>query len=200
MMLKNKNLEYRSDSIRSNGALGVLLGALLIVCVAPSHAADTLQQAREKAEVRAIFQVLLAKFSPGDGWKYELSCVFSTSWPKSGDAAKQPRPLISVRDALDPDRKRPELFCDLRDRNRTARAMASKPGRPEAFVKTATTTFGYPVLSDDLSSAKVDHEGWNDLWTADGQGDFVASGRTILLEKKNGRWRIKKMVDSWTAN
>lgn len=177
-----------------------LLGALLIVCVSPSHAADTLQQAREKAEVRAIFQVLLSEFAPGDGWKYDLSCVFSMSWPKSGHGAKQPRPLLSVRDALDPDRKRPELFCDLRDRDRTAQAMASRPGRPDAFVKTATTTFDYPVFSKDMSSAKVDHQGWNDLWTADGQGDFAASGRTILLEKKNGGWRIKQMTDAWTAN
>ena len=111
-----------------------------------------------------------------------------------------PRPLISVRDALDPDRKRPELFCNLGDRDRTAQAMAREPGRKGAIVRTATTTFDYPVLSDDLSSATVEHQGSNDAWTADGPGDFVASGRTVLLEKKAGRWRIKKMTDAWVAN
>lgn len=179
---------------------GAVFGASLIACVAPAHAADTAQQAREKAEIRAIFQVLLTQFSPGDGWNYDLSCIFSTSWPKSRGDARQPRPLISVREALDPDRKRPELFCNLGDRDRTAQAMAREPGRKGAIVKTATTTFDYPVLSDDLSSATVEHQGSNDAWTADGPGDFVASGRTILLEKKAGRWRIKKMTDAWVAN
>ena len=139
--------------------------------------------------------------APGGGSRGSRTPVPGPTTRLPGAGAKGlPRPLIIVREALDPDRKRPELFCNLGDRDRTAQAMAREAGRKGAIVKTATTTFDYPVLSDDLSSATVEHQGSNDAWTADGPGDFVASGRTILLEKEAGHWRIKKMIDAWVAN
>lgn len=185
----------------NGGGVVVLMAALFGTLAYPSQAASPSHEEREKAEVLAIFQVLLAKISPGDGWKYDLSCIFSGRWGESGDSQNQPKPLLSVREALDPDRKHPEQFCDFKERSKTAREMAREQrGHSGSSVKTADTTFSYPIFSEDLSRATVEHQDSNDAWTADGPADFVASGGTILLEKKKGRWQIDRIVDGWTAN
>ncbi|WP_036839426.1 hypothetical protein [Pleomorphomonas oryzae] len=183
------------------GGAAVLMAALWSIWAQSSQAASPAHEARERAEVRAIFQVLLAKIQPGDGWNYDLPCVFGEAWGRVGDDEKPPQPLLTVREALDPRNAHPEKFCDLAERNKTARAMAKKlAGAAKPYLNTADTTFTYPIFNRDLSRATVEREGGNDQWTPDGPGDFVASGTKIFLEKKGGHWRVRRMINQWIAN
>lgn len=176
----------------------MLLAASLGAAGGPACAAGS-GEAREKAAVRSIFKLLLAEISPGDGWTYDLPCVFSETW----DEPEPPRrkPLLSVREALDPDNRHPEQICDFAERNKAARAMAkSLAGRAKPYLDTANTSFSYPVFNKSLSRATIMKEGGNDRWTPEGAGDFVGSGTRIFLEKKHGKWVIKRMVNEWTMN
>lgn len=53
------------------GGAAVLMAALWSIWAQSSEAASPAHELREKTEVRAIFQVLLARIQPGDGWAYD---------------------------------------------------------------------------------------------------------------------------------
>jgi hypothetical protein len=54
-------------------ALALTVGAL---AAATAHADDGSRQRRERAEVRAIFAILLTRMTPGDGLHFSVTCVF----------------------------------------------------------------------------------------------------------------------------
>jgi hypothetical protein len=55
----------------------LVLVASTLPIAARACAADRSRQGREKAEVRAIFAMLLSRTEPGDGWPDDPPCVFA---------------------------------------------------------------------------------------------------------------------------
>lgn len=183
-----------------SGLAGAVLAGLLMLATGPVTGADLSPEAHEKAEVRAIFRLLVAEIGRGDGWTYDLPCVYDETWDEGYPPTKV-KPLLTVREALDPENQRPDEICDFAERNKTARQMAKKlAGQDRPFITTANTSFTYPVFNASLTRATVDTQGGNDQWTPDGPGDFVGSGHKIYLAKKHGRWTIRRIVNEWTAN
>src|SRR5215475_5896243 len=103
------------------------MAVAVLMDVAPVQAGGISREAREKAEVRAIFAMLLARLEPGDGWGHDLPCVFSGKWDdfihEDGHVVHPP-PSLSLREALDPKGQHPDRFCDHAARNAQAKEMA----------------------------------------------------------------------------
>lgn len=157
-----------------------------------AQAVNVSRQDREKAEVRAIFAMLLARMKSGDGWAYDLPCVFSGKWRDilHDDATViRPNALLSPHEALDPNGRHPEMFCDRQERNARAKEMAKAlPGDDHARINTADMDFSYPIFNRGLMRATLQHTGGNNAWFKDGKTDFVWSWRNVYLKKVNGRW------------
>jgi hypothetical protein len=179
-------------------ALALAVGVLALGLGSQSGAAGTLHRQREKAEVRAIFKMLLARLEPGDGWHYDLPCVFSEDWTDfirdEGRTARRIRPhaSLSPRAALDPEGKRPEMFCDRKARNAQAKdAARTLPGDDNARVTTADMDFSYPIFNRNLTRAVLQHSGGNNSWFRNDRTDFVSSWRNVYLRKRNGAWAAR---------
>jgi hypothetical protein len=176
---------------RSSVAALVLMAAAI---AAPAHAAGLSREAREKAEVRAIFAMLLARMEPGDGMGRDLPCVFPFEWDEfardKGYTARTIRlqPSLTPKQALDPRGRHPDWFCDYPVRNAQAKQMAkSLPGGRTTLI-TADMHFSYPIFSRNFTRAILQHTGGNDVYFADGRSDFVSSWRYVYLTKTRGRW------------
>jgi len=169
-----------------------LLATMVMAIPKGGHSAEILRQDREKAAVRAIFAMLLERMHPGDGWSYDLPCVFSERWHDfilDTGREVRPRALLSPREALDPNGHHPEMFCDREARNAYAKEMAKAlPGDDHARINTANMDFTYPIFNRRLNRAALQHTGGNDAWFKSGKTDFVWSWRNVHLRKMEGRW------------
>jgi hypothetical protein len=165
------------------------------VISAPADAGS--REAREKAEVRAIFAMLLARMEPGDGMGRDLPCVFPTEWDEfardKGFSVGTIRlqPSLSPKQALDPKRRHPEWFCDYAVRNAQAKQMAKSLPSGRTTLITADMHFSYPIFSRNFTRAILQHTGGNDIYFADGRSDFVSSWRYVYLSKTRGQWRAR---------
>ena len=178
-----------------------VLMAAAVAITASAKAADLSREAREKAEVRAIFAMLLARMEPGDGLGRDLPCVFPIEWDEfardKGDTGRTIRlqPSLSPQQALDPRGRHPDWFCDYAARNAQAKQMAknlreSSPGSRATLV-TADMHFSYPIFSRNFTRAILQHTGGNDVYFKDGRTDFVYSWRYVYLTKTRGRWSAR---------
>jgi hypothetical protein len=178
---------------RSPAALVTVAVAFAIA--AHADAAGLSREAREKAEVRAIFAMLLARMEPGDGWTpRDLPCVFSNVWAdyiREGGEIVRPAPSLTPRQALDPKGKHPEQFCDYAARKAKAKDMAKALPDDHARIVTADMVFSYPIFSRNFTHAVLQHTGGNDSYLRDGQTDFVSSWRYVYLVKTRGRWTAR---------
>jgi hypothetical protein len=161
----------------------------------PAYAGGLSREAREKAEVRAIFAMLLARMEPGDGWTpRDLPCVFSNVWAdyiRKGGEIVRPAPSLTPRQALDPGGKHPEQFCDYAARKAMAKDMALALPDDHARIVTADMIFSYPIFSRNFTRAVLQHTGGNDSYLRDGRTDFVSSWRYVYLAKTRGRWSAR---------
>ena len=112
-------------------ALALVVGVLALAFGSPANAVSLSHRQREKAEVRAIFAMLLARMEPGDGWHYDVPCVFSEDWGDfirdEGRTARRIRPhaLLNIHQAIDP-----------KGEHRTGSAIAESATRgPERWSK-----------------------------------------------------------------
>ena len=181
-------------SRRRYPAAFVLMVAAVAIA-APAVAAGRSREAREKAEVRAIFAVLLARLQPGDGWTpRDLPCVFSTEWHDfvrtNGDIIR-PAPSLSPAQALDPRGRHKEKFCDYPERKAKAKEIAKALRGAHDRIVTAEMIFSYPIFSRNFTRAVLQHTGGNAAYFADGRTDFVSSWRYVYLTKRRGRWTAR---------
>jgi hypothetical protein len=179
-------------------AVAVTASALVLVFSSDADAAGLSRLHREKMEVRAIFAMLIARMEPGDGWHFDVPCIFSEDWidfvPNKGNSAKSvnPHALLSLRDALDPKGQHPEKFCDRKMRNDQAKAAAlALAGGDNARISTADMDFSYPIFNRGLTRAVLQHSGGNDSWLKNGKSDFVSSWRYVYLRKRHGVWTAR---------
>jgi len=174
---------------------------MVAAITAPAHAGGLSREAREKAEVRAIFAMLLARIEPGDGMGRDLPCVFPTEWDEfardKGDTGRtiHLQPSLNPKQALDPRGRHPDWFCDYAVRNAQAKQMAkdlpeSSPGGRTTLI-TADMHFSYPIFSRNFTRAILQHTGGNDVYFADGRTDFVSSWRYVYLTRIRGRWTAR---------
>jgi hypothetical protein len=177
-------------------ARALAFGIWALVASASANASEFSQQRREQADVRAIFAMLLARMTPGDGWHFDRPCVFSGDWIDldRGFSGKSlhPHALLSLREALDPKGRHPERFCDRKARNDGAKVAARVlPGDDNAGIRTADMDFSYPVFARGRRRAIVQHSGGNDVWFKNGKSDFVSSWRYVYLRKRDGVWTAR---------
>jgi hypothetical protein len=185
--------EQRNRRRRSLAASLMMAAAIAV----PAHAAGVSREAREKAEVRAIFAMLLARMEPGDGMGRDLPCVFPIEWDEfardKGYTARTIRlqPSLSPKQALDPGGRHPLWFCDYAVRNAQAKQMAKNLSGDRTRIVTADMHFSYPIFSRNFTRAILQHTGGNDVYFADGRSDFVSSWRYVYLTKTRGRWSAR---------
>jgi len=188
-----------AQSVLKSCCCSLGLGFLAVTIATHVDAAAISRQERERLEVRAIFSMLLSRIVPGDGWpSYDLPCVASEKWrsyrPDDGWAARSIRPhaLLTPRQALDPKGERPQMFCDLAERNAQAKEVArGLSGDDFVSVTTADMSFSYPIFNRGLTRATLKHEGLNAHWFKSGKTDFVGSWRVVRLKKAKGVWTAK---------
>ena len=181
---------------RRGGLLVLAVAALVCRLVTPACAGEFSREAREKAEGRAIFAMLLARMGPGDGLGRDLPCVFPTEWDEfardKGDTGRiRLQASLGPKQALDPRGRHPDWFCDYAGRNAQAKQMAKNLAGGRTTLITADMHFSYPIFSRNFTRAILQHTGGNDVYFADGRSDFVSSWRYVYLRKTRGRWTAR---------
>ena len=126
----------------------------------PAHAAGVSREAREKAEVRAIFAMLLARMEPGDGMgRAPAVCLpdrMGRVRPREGlYCAHDPPSAIAQPEAgAGPEgTASPVEFCDYAVRNAQAKQMAKNLSGDRTRIVTADMDFSYPIFSRNFTHA-----------------------------------------------
>jgi len=183
-------------SLSRASVIATILLTLAFVLQTQASASSSSRDECEKQEVRAIFSMLLAELTGGDGWPIDIPCVIPEQWPdftnNNDGKIIRVRALLTPREAMDPKGEHPEKFCDFKTRNTEAREKAKKlDGDDHAHITTGDLSLTYPIFNSRLTRAKIQREGRNDSWYKNGKGDFVASWGLIYLIKKKGAWTAR---------
>jgi hypothetical protein len=175
--------------------LRILLGLLFCLPLS-AFASETPREAREKAEVIAIFKVIMRHYADNPS-KYDYACLLGSDWESSwrseGQEQYWPKALLTVREALDPERKTPERFCDRKARDAQAQVDAQNlpAGALVRMVQTTDLDFSYPDFSEDLHEARVFRSGMSNCFIP---GPKKCEPDIVFVQIK-----LSKQSENWTA-
>ena len=179
-----------------------LSALLLLALIMRANAAGDGCDEREKAEVRAIFKVLMQEVKEELPHQFAAKCIFGSDWSqawKRADAAHDavkvyPGVKVTMREALDPENMYSVMFCDREERDRLAE-NAGMSGAGESLSKTIETNsfdWSYPVFNETLTSATVDYLhvrrtfGGGKRYPLDGSSGYVR-----LVKSEDGNWTFR---------